>query len=128
MDYTRDHHAAQVRLARGFNRRDYSLQAKLAAVEAEIIRLRAAQPQVGTGHIPPSPRGNLGHPCARCGREQPAGQTRADLEDYAVLNPTAVLYFRKDGVCRAHESTCDLLPHRDPADVADAHCCARGHR
>ena len=84
--------------------------ATLRAVQADILAISERAPRAATGWVPPKQR-PLVKPCPLCGREQPAFQTRDSIREYALREPTSVLYTRADGTVRAHAVGCDLLPH-----------------
>ena len=89
---------------------EVQLRAKLKRIQGEILALTERAPRAPTGWVPPKQAG-LGHPCNRCGRAQPSGQSPEAIRLYRLKEPTSVLYVRADGTIRAHASGCDALPH-----------------
>ena len=112
-----DYRSTGLRQVQGWNAKPRGTTAALRAVQAEILR-RTEHEQRKTGLTPGGAPG-LVRPCNRCGREQPRGQSPADIAAYAALEPTAVLYTRTDGCVRAHDAGCDLLPHPPPLEVPE---------
>ena len=112
-----DTRLSNLRLAQGWNRKEHSTFARLQAVQVQILALTEHE-QRRTGQIPGKTRRDE-QPCNRCGRAQPKGQSPKDIRGFIALEPTAVLYTRADGCVRAHDATCDLLPHNPAVMVPD---------
>lgn len=119
--FDRDFAAANAQLAKGWHAKQRSAQAQLRAVQLEIARIKDAQARTVPDPLPNKRYKSHGHPCPRCGRAQPLGQSPADIAAYAQLEPTAVLYVRADGCIRAHDATCDLIDKRRPYVPPDPH-------
>ena len=105
-----ERHAANVRLARGWNDRPRGVRAQLKAIQLEIVRMQEQAPRIIPNPLVPKGRPSHSHPCPRCGRPQPDGQSPEAIASYVRAEPAAVMYVRADGCVRFHDVGCDALP------------------